>query len=63
MYQNLHESRVIIQIEMSSNTHCKSCQLKLYMNYYVNCHARFGASFNIQFSVPSIIILVNSIVY
>ena len=41
---------------IGDNTHGNPCQLKLNdMDYHVNCHAGFGASFGTQFGVPNII--------
>ena len=49
MYQNLY-------LILYSNTHDKLCQLKLSkINYYVYCHIKFGANFDIQFGIPNVI--------
>ena len=46
-----------IYMVMSGNIYGKLYQLKLKnIDCYVYCHIRFGANFNTQFVVPSIIL-------
>ena len=50
------KSHMTMHIIMSNNTHDKSCKLKLNnIDCYINCHVKFSANFNTQFSFHSII--------